>query len=92
MDNNENPRKPTSSILHEISTFIPSRNQEDVMEMRGNHAVTAMINLLETIDGYYTEEEAEILNKRIMSAIRTRDIKKFERGIRKINEERNARK
>lgn len=62
------------------------------MEMRGNHAVTAMINLLETIDGYYTEEEAEILNKRIMSAIRTRDIKKFERGIRKINEERNARK
>ena len=78
------------SILQEISMHVPSRNQEEVIEMRGHHVVTAAINLLEMIECKYTEEEAELLTKRLVSAIRTKDIKKFERSIRKIKEDRNA--
>lgn len=84
--------KGSRSILQEISTYVPTRNHDDAVEMRGERVIVSAIYLLEMMEDNYTDEEYEQLSKKLISAIRTRDLKKFERGLNKIKEDRNATK
>lgn len=74
------------SILEEINQYVPSKNKEDVIESRAHHAISSAINILDLIRENYSPAEAEILEKRFLSSIKGKDVKRFSRSISKIKE------
>ena len=72
------------SILEEISTYVPAKSKEDIIEARAQHIIVSAINLLESIDETFTVEEAEALKKRFVSSIRGSDPNRFTRMVKRI--------
>ena len=79
-------KKQTRSILQEISRVVPSTDMNNVVEVRVNHVITSAINVSKMIYEAYDEATADDLVKRFINSIKTQDPKKFERGIKKLNE------
>ena len=77
-------KKRTRSILEEINSIQPKRDKVQILESRGNNAISSIINLLEMIDTNYDAETAQDLTKRIMLSIKNRDSDRFMRGVKKI--------
>jgi F0F1-type ATP synthase delta subunit len=74
------------SILEELQRAVPNKTKEHVLESRGHHIISAANNFLDVLTENYTEEEAEQITRRFLSAIRGGDPKRFIRQIRKIRE------
>lgn len=74
------------SLLHEMNDYIPHKDKETIVESRANHIITSAINLLENIDENFSEEEARVLEKRLLSSIKGRDYSRFSRQMEKIKE------
>lgn len=72
------------SILEEISTYVPQKSKEDLIEARAQHIIVSAINLLESIDESFTPAEAEALKKRFVSSIRGSDPNRFTRMVKRI--------
>jgi hypothetical protein len=72
------------SILEEISTYVPQKSKEDLIEARAQHIIVSAINLLESIDRSFSPEEAESLKKRFVSSIRGADPNRFTRMVKRI--------
>lgn len=72
------------SILEEISSYVPAKSKEDVIESRAQHIIVSAINLLESIDEAFSPEEAEALKKRFVSSIRGADPNRFTRMVNRI--------
>lgn len=72
------------SILEEISTYVPQKSKEDLIEARAQHIIVSAINLLESIDESFSPEEAEALKKRFVSSIRGSDPSRFTRMCKRI--------
>lgn len=72
------------SILEEISTYVPQKSKEDLIEARAQHIIVSAINLLESIDMAFTPAEAEALKKRFVSSIRGSDPNRFTRMVKRI--------
>lgn len=66
---------PKSSILDEL--FNSNQYNRSDIKTRGDHLVVSVINLLEEIRQQYDEETADMLERRILSAIKQRDPRKF---------------
>lgn len=79
-------KKRTRSILEEISRIDVHKDKEHFIESKARNIVAGTENLLNLINETYDEETAHDLTKRLLNAIRTQDPKKFERGIRRVNE------
>lgn len=77
-------KKRTRSILEEINSIQPKRDKVQILESRGNNAISSIINLLEMIDTHYDAETAQDLTKRVMLSIKNRDNDRFIRGVKKI--------
>ena len=73
--------RKSRSILEEISTYVPQRNREDLLESRAMHIISSAINLLESIDDNYDAQGAELLRNRFLSSIRGADPERFTRAI-----------
>jgi hypothetical protein len=58
-----------------------------LVESRAEHIIASVINLIHLIQESYSQEHAADLNKRLINAIRTEDIRKFTRGMRRIKEQ-----
>ena len=54
-----------------------SRLSEAVIKTRADHVISSSINLIEEIEEKYGEEAAELLEKRLLSAIKNRNTSKF---------------
>jgi hypothetical protein len=76
--------RKSRSILEEISTYVPQKGKEDLIEARAQHIIVSAINLLESIDESFSPEEAEALKKRFVSSIRGADPNRFTRMVRRI--------
>jgi len=74
------------SILEELQRAVPSKTKEHVVESRGHHIISSAVHFLEVITENYTEEEAEQITRRFLSAIRGGDPNRFIRSVRKISE------
>lgn len=72
------------SILEEISSYVPQKSKEDLIEARAQHIIVSAINLLESIDETFTPAEAEALKKRFVSSIRGSDPNRFTRMVKRI--------
>jgi len=79
-------KKHTRSILEEISRIDIRKDKEHFIESKAVNIIAGTENLLSLINETYDEDMARDLSKRLLNAIRTQDPKKFQRGIRKINE------
>ena len=76
--------RKSRSILEEISTYVPQKSKEDLIEARAQHIIVSAINLLESIDDSFSVEEAEMLKKRFVSSIRGSDPNRFSRMVKRI--------
>lgn len=76
--------RKSRSILEEISTYVPQKSKEDLIEARAQHIIVSAINLLESIDDTFSPEYAEMLKKRFVSSIRGSDPNRFTRMVKRI--------
>lgn len=80
------------SILEELQRVIPSKTKEHVVESRGHHIISSAVHFLEVLTENYTDEEAEQITRRFLSAIRGGDPQRFIRSVRKIREAKQEKK
>lgn len=80
-------QRKTRSLLEELEAIGNNRDAAHVIESRAHNIITSAINLLEMINKQYDPEKAQILEKKLLNAIRARDQSKFSKSIRKKNED-----
>jgi hypothetical protein len=79
--------KKTRSLLEELETLAQNRDTKYIIESRANSIITSAIHLLEVIQRNFTPEQAEILERKLLFAIKNRDSEKFARSLRKNTNE-----
>ena len=85
-------KQTTKSILEEISKAIPQNNREFVIESRAGHVISSAINLIDMLYESYDENIAGELTRRLVNSIKSGDPAKFERGIRRVLQNKNENK
>ena len=76
-------QKQTRSLLEELEAIGNNRDTTHIIESRGHNIITSAINLLEMINRNYPKEQAEILERKLLGAIKSRDQGKFSKSIKK---------
>ena len=76
-------RGQTKSLLEELEALSENRDANNIIESRANNIISSAINLLEMISKHYPPERAELLEKRLLMAIKGRDPNRFAKSIRK---------
>lgn len=84
-------KKKTRSILEELDSLYNERYEVQnerryVVESRANNIISSAARLMEQIEELYSKEEAEILNRKLINAIRLKDPMKFARSVKKADE------
>ena len=77
-------QKRTRSILDELDSMLSHRDKDNLVESRASHVIQGAINLINYIKENYDAETSVELERRLINSIRTQDVSKFTRGIRKI--------
>lgn len=75
--------KKTKSILEELDTMYLERDRAHIIESRASNVIASAVRLLEQIESTYSPEDAEVLTRKFLNAIRTKDADKFARSLRK---------
>lgn len=76
-------QKQTRSLLQELEAIGSQRDRKHVIESRANNIIASAINLLNMINETFDKEQAEILERKLLNAIKSRDIEKFNRSMKK---------
>jgi|TARA_B110000908_G_scaffold170359_1_gene229706 predicted secreted Zn-dependent protease len=77
-------KRKTRSILEEINSMSPKRDRRQLVEANAEQVIATAINLIELINETFDNETAADLNKRLINSIRTKDPRKFKRGVSKL--------
>lgn len=78
--------KRTRSLLEELELIGNNRDMNHIIESRAHNVITSAINLLELINRQYSSEKAEILERKLLSAIKGKDAARFAKSLRKKDE------
>lgn len=76
-------KKTTRSLLEELESIGNNRDVTHVIESRAHNIITSAINLLELINRHYDKDTAEILERKLLVAIKGKDQSKFIRSMKK---------
>ncbi len=79
-------QKKTRSLLEELEAIGSNRDMNHIIESRAHNIITSAINLLELIGKHYDKGTSEILERKLINAIKGRDQTKFVKSIRKNHE------
>lgn len=79
-------QRKTKSLLEELQAFGDSRDINNVIENRASNIITSAINLIELMQKHYPSDKAELLEKKLLSAIKSKDQARFSKAVRKKNE------
>jgi hypothetical protein len=79
-------QKRTRSLLEELEIIGNNRDINHIIENRAHNIITSAINLIELINKHYDKDTSEILEKKLLNAIRSKDQEKFAKKIRKSHE------
>ena len=79
-------KRKTRSLLEEINAMSPKREKKHIVESNAQQVIVTAINLINMINESFDSETAADLNKRLINSIRTKDPRKFQRGIGKVDE------
>lgn len=80
-------QKKTRSLLEELQAYGDTRDMNHIIESRASNVITSAINLIELIQKNYSSEKAELLEKKLLSAIKSKDQNRFAKAVRKKNED-----
>ncbi len=80
-------QKRTRSLLEELEIIGNNRDMNHVIESRAHNVITSAINLLELMKRHYSPEKAELLEKKLLSAIKGKDAQRFAKSLRKKDED-----
>ena len=80
--------KKFSSIIDELSNYIPNNNKELFIEARGQQLIASALNIITLIKETYDEETSLDLTKRLVRSILSGDPEKFVRRTRQLRENR----
>lgn len=83
-------QKRTRSLLEELEAIGNNRDMNHVIENRAINVITSAINLIELMNRHYDSNKAELLEKRLLSAIKNKDQRKFSKSLRKQNEDQGS--
>ena len=76
-------QKQTRSLLQELEALGNNRDTSHIIESRAHNIIASAINLLELINKHYPEEQAQILERKLLSAIKSKDQQRFSKSLRK---------
>jgi hypothetical protein len=76
-------QKQTRSLLQELEAIGNNRDTSHIIESRAHNIITSAINLLEMINRNFPEEQAQILERKLLGAIKSRDQGKFSKSLKK---------
>jgi len=76
-------QKRTRSLLEELDSISLNRDVPHLIESRGNNIISSAINLIELINKHYSKEKAELLEKKLLSAIKNKDKNRFSKSIKR---------
>lgn len=79
--------KTTRSVLEELDNLYVERDRRLVIESRANNVIHSAIRLIEMIESEYSTEQAENLTRKLLNAIRNKDLGKFARSVRRTHED-----
>ena len=79
-------QRKTRSLLEELEAIGNNRDTSHVVESRAHNIITSAINLIEMINKHYDSEKAQILERKLLSAIKSKDQTRFSKSIRKKDE------
>lgn len=79
-------QKKTKSLLEELEAVGSNRDMNHVIESRAHNIITSAINLIELMNRHYNKDKAEILEKKLLSAIKSKDQDRFSKSLRKKDE------
>lgn len=78
-------QKKTRSLLEELDAMYIERDRRLVIENRARTVIETAIRLIESIEQEYDSEQADNLTRKLLNAIRNRDLDKFTRSVRRTN-------
>lgn len=79
-------KRTTRSLLEELNSISLAKNNEAIVESRATHVINSAINLITLIKENFSPEQAQELEKRLLSSIKSNDPNKFVRSIRKFRD------
>ena len=79
-------QKKTKSLLEELQNLANNRDINHIIESRASNVITSAINLCELLKRHYSSEKAELLEKKLLLAIKNKDENRFSKSLRKKNE------
>lgn len=74
------------SIVEELGSYVPPKNKDVFIEGRAQQVIASARNLIKLVEESYSQELADDLTKRLLSAIKNDDSEKFCRKVRQIRE------
>ena len=80
-------KKITRSLLEELENVAQHRDTHHIVESRGANVISSAIHLLEVIERNYSPEQAAILEKKLLIAIKNRDAGKFSRSVKRSKDQ-----
>lgn len=80
-------QKRTKSLLEELQAYGDTRDINNVIESRASNVIASAINLIELMQKHYSSDKAELLEKKLLSAIKGKDQARFSKAVRKKNED-----
>lgn len=79
-------QKQTRSLLQELEDLGNNRDTTHIIESRASNIITSAINLIELMNRHYSKEQAELLERKLLSAIKSKDRERFAKSLRKNRE------
>ena len=84
-------QKKTRSILEELDGIYNDRysklsERRYVIESRASNVIASAVRLFEQIEDLYSAEQAEILQRKLLNAIRLKNPDKFTRSLKRTDE------
>lgn len=80
-------QKKTKSLLEELESIGVKRDIGHLVESRASNIISSTINLMEFIHRHYDKDKAELLEKKLLSAMKSRDPARFSKSLRKKDED-----
>ena len=80
-------QRKTRSLLEELESLGNNRDLSHIIENRAHNIITSAINLIDLINTQYDGEKAQILERKLLSAIKSKDSDRFSKSLRKKNRE-----
>jgi hypothetical protein len=76
-------KRQTKSLLEELEILSKNRDTKHIIENRANNVIASAIHLLEVIERNFAPEQASILERKLLIAIKNRDQGKFSRSLKR---------